>query len=73
MLCYNSTFPKDEGKTTKQPLRPLQKICEVKNHVLLFSVSGTVALIRRVNQATERVAHNQRLNKSIREPQADLS
>ena len=30
VLCYSSTFPKDEGKTTKQPLRPLQKICEVK-------------------------------------------
>ena len=32
MLCYNSTFLKDEGKTTKQPLRPLQKICEVKKY-----------------------------------------
>ena len=30
MLCYVQLFYKGEGKTTKQPLRPLQKVCEVK-------------------------------------------
>ena len=33
MLCYVQLFYKGEGKTTKQPLRPLQKVCEVKNRI----------------------------------------